>query len=309
MKILIGYDNSPSADKSLADLMNAGLPQKSIIKMVMAVPPLYPIESIMPFGDGTSYYPTSYKEISENQKLLEAKAKTQINSAAKKLQKNFPTWKITTKVVVDAPGHAILLEAEIWKPDLISIGSRGWNVFGDLLLGSVAEKVLNHAHCAVRLCKNEDTRINKSQKLLIAYDGSTFADDAVKTILSRQWPLGTKAVLLAATEFQFNLSEVEQSINKTLGRKNPLENVWPWMDKKIGLAKKKLESAGIKTEAKLVLGEPRRTILDEAKKMRATTIVLGSRGLSGIQRFVIGSISSAVASHANCSVEIIRSKN
>ncbi|MGH9835129.1 MAG: universal stress protein [Blastocatellia bacterium] len=38
-------------------------------------------------------------------------------------------------------------------------------------------------------------------------------------------------------------------------------------------------------------------------------IVLGSHGRRGLKRFLLGSVSNAVASHADCSVEIVRRRN
>ena len=54
------------------------------------------------------------------------------------------------------------------------------------------------------------------------------------------------------------------------------------------------------------LGEPRAVILDAAKAWQAGMIVLGSHGLRGLDRFLMGSVSEAVAIHAHCSVEVIR---
>jgi nucleotide-binding universal stress UspA family protein len=49
-------------------------------------------------------------------------------------------------------------------------------------------------------------------------------------------------------------------------------------------------------------------ILDEAERWDADLIVLGSHGYNGWQRFLLGSVSHAVATHAHCSVEIVRQK-
>jgi nucleotide-binding universal stress UspA family protein len=51
---------------------------------------------------------------------------------------------------------------------------------------------------------------------------------------------------------------------------------------------------------------PKELILEEAHKWGADLIVVGSHGRRGINRFLLGSVSEAVASHAHCSVEIIR---
>jgi nucleotide-binding universal stress UspA family protein len=47
-------------------------------------------------------------------------------------------------------------------------------------------------------------------------------------------------------------------------------------------------------------------ILDCATKWKADLIVVGSHGKNGIQRLLLGSVSEYVATHAKCSVEIVR---
>ena len=56
------------------------------------------------------------------------------------------------------------------------------------------------------------------------------------------------------------------------------------------------------------LVHPKEAILDEASRWNADLIVVGSHGRGGIDRFLLGSVSEAVALHATCSVEIIRQK-
>jgi nucleotide-binding universal stress UspA family protein len=51
---------------------------------------------------------------------------------------------------------------------------------------------------------------------------------------------------------------------------------------------------------------PKELILEEAHKWGADLIVVGSHGRRGVNRFLLGSVSEAVASHARCSVEIAR---
>jgi nucleotide-binding universal stress UspA family protein len=51
---------------------------------------------------------------------------------------------------------------------------------------------------------------------------------------------------------------------------------------------------------------PQELILKEAADWGADLIVLGSHGRRGFSRFLLGSVSEAVASHAPCSVEVIR---
>ena len=54
------------------------------------------------------------------------------------------------------------------------------------------------------------------------------------------------------------------------------------------------------------VGKASDVILEEAEKWGADLIVLGSHGYRGFKRYLLGSVSQAVASHAKCSVEIVR---
>jgi nucleotide-binding universal stress UspA family protein len=47
-------------------------------------------------------------------------------------------------------------------------------------------------------------------------------------------------------------------------------------------------------------------ILEEAERWDADCIFLGSHGLEGLDRFLLGSVSEAVATHAHCCVEVVR---
>lgn len=53
-------------------------------------------------------------------------------------------------------------------------------------------------------------------------------------------------------------------------------------------------------------GDPREVIVEQAETWQADLIVLGSRGLSTIKRWILGSVAESVVRHAPCSVEIAR---
>lgn len=53
-------------------------------------------------------------------------------------------------------------------------------------------------------------------------------------------------------------------------------------------------------------GQPAETIIEEAENVGAKMIVIGSHGRTGFKRFLLGSVSGAVVSHAPCDVMIVR---
>ena len=61
-----------------------------------------------------------------------------------------------------------------------------------------------------------------------------------------------------------------------------------------------------KVETVIGQGDPARTIISEARKRGVDAIVMGSRGLSDLKGFVVGSVSHKVSHAASCSVITVR---
>jgi nucleotide-binding universal stress UspA family protein len=62
----------------------------------------------------------------------------------------------------------------------------------------------------------------------------------------------------------------------------------------------------LKASTKLAEGQPSEKIIETAKQGNFDMIVIGSRGLSGIKEFILGSVSNTVANKANCPVLIVK---
>lgn len=65
-------------------------------------------------------------------------------------------------------------------------------------------------------------------------------------------------------------------------------------------------SKGVDVETHASEGEPAEVIINVANQVGADLIVIGSRGLTGIKRYLLGSVSTKVSQHAHCSVMIVR---
>jgi nucleotide-binding universal stress UspA family protein len=64
-----------------------------------------------------------------------------------------------------------------------------------------------------------------------------------------------------------------------------------------------LAAPGVQTQVHLFTGDPRATLLTEAQHARQ--LVVGSRGLGGFTRMLLGSTSAAVSQHASCPVVVV----
>jgi nucleotide-binding universal stress UspA family protein len=67
-----------------------------------------------------------------------------------------------------------------------------------------------------------------------------------------------------------------------------------------------LQRAGITAKGIVESGDPKAVILAYAEKWGADLILVASRGLKGLDRLLMGSVSNAVLHHATCSVQVMR---
>jgi nucleotide-binding universal stress UspA family protein len=145
-------------------------------------------------------------------------------------------------------------------------------------------------------------------KILLAIDGSPCSDAAIEEVGRRPWPEGSSIKVLTAYEMPVPptaetwalplnyFEEIDIALRKQA------QNI---ADRAISKLKPKLNQT-ISIDAHVLPGSPRNVILDEAETWGADLIVVGSHGYRAWERFLLGSVSSSVVSHAKCSVEVVR---
>jgi len=142
-------------------------------------------------------------------------------------------------------------------------------------------------------------------KILIAIDGSDFSQAALQSVIARPWPPDTEAKVLNVVEPPSLL------MGREMGGYDPeFEVVWKALREQakhlVAKAAEKLRETKLKVSTELVEGSPKSQIIDTANEWHADLIVLGSHGRTGLNRFLMGSVSQDVVRHAHCSVEIVR---
>jgi nucleotide-binding universal stress UspA family protein len=124
--------------------------------------------------------------------------------------------------------------------------------------------------------------------VLLATDGSETSLAAARAVAQRPWP----------EDSEFRIVSVEEPWAIKSSRLDPQEAITS--------AEQVLTSAGLKTSGAALSGNAKEVILEEARKWEADLIVAGSHGRRGFKRFLLGSVSEAVAMNAHCSVVVVR---
>jgi len=66
------------------------------------------------------------------------------------------------------------------------------------------------------------------------------------------------------------------------------------------------QAKGVPYQAKILTGSAAEVIIQEAESTGCDLIIIGTRGATGISRFLLGSVSSRVVKYAPCSVLVVR---
>jgi nucleotide-binding universal stress UspA family protein len=188
----------------------------------------------------------------------------------------------------------VILKRAPKRDGLLVVGSKGLDALDRFMLGSVSTNLIHHATCPVLVVKNEAVPL---RRITLATDGSDSSAHALEFVLTKFQP--------------------DRSTGK--GGRAPIHvsviHVMPFLKypelkeaghKLIEQSVQKLIKAGFTAEAVCQLGKPAEVIMKVASKHHADLIVMGAKGLGAIARFLLGSVSTRVVQHANCSVLVVR---
>lgn len=269
-KILVGIGGDPVSDIALMYAGNLGQRLGAIVT-AMHVVQEEPLPSSWPI-----------KKLMEKNIENERQRVTELLSEL--IKKNIlPDVQFKEVVKGDPAGH-LINEAEKAEYDLIVVGHRNLANIKKLLLGSVSSKVVQYAGVSVLVAK----QLVGPSKVLFCYDGSRCAEEAIR--------FGGEII-------------------KNMDCKAAVLNVSPWMSDESEILSKKiaeegtvmLRSLGVDASHRSIFSkEIVREILRESVKDNFDLIVVGSRGFSGIHRFLLGSITLKLINQTNLPILIYK---
>ena len=291
MRVLLGVDGSQASDRAASLVANLSWPVGSTIDVLTAHP-----NSAAGSRIPGMMLPADLAREREN--AVEVAAQGIADDAARRFAASDLT--VETRVVRDRPSKAILDEAARFEVDLIVLGNRGHGAIESAVLGSTCLEVVDQSHRPVLI-----VRRGRMDRILVGEDGSKCAAAAVELV--RRWSVfhgGSVRVLsVGDDDARWNPWLRGAARQESDGAAAVQEHT-----AREALAQataSTLRGAGMKAEALVQDGSPAHQLIEAAADWDADLIVVGSRGQSGLERLLVGSVARAVLYHASCSVLIV----
>jgi nucleotide-binding universal stress UspA family protein len=298
LNILLAYDGSQHAQAAIEFIRNLPLPLHSSLSILGVLSP----------------------RDSSNHAILEASLDYLVGNFR---DKNID---LDTEVTVGDPAETIIKYAEKIEPDILVVGAKGLRATLGILLGGVAQQIIEYASLPVLVVRAPYSGL---KKILLLTDGSACSQVAIDyltgkvspegeflgehfplppnvevrvmhvlppspstDLLARDWPLGPDLIPTATFDFQYEQSYLEEE--KAAGQ--------ALVDKIVS----RLELAGIRSSGVLIRGDAATEIIDYTKANEIDLIVAGSRGLSAMRSWWLGSVSRKLVHYAGCSVLVVK---
>jgi nucleotide-binding universal stress UspA family protein len=321
MKVLLGYDGSDCARAAIADLPRAAMGPTGEVTVVSVADITAAVTRpvMVPAGvEGIGTWETDVGEALALRDKAEARANRTAAEGAALAAGALPGWRVHQQTAIDSPYWGLIRAAEEWPADLIVVGSHGRSALGRMLLGSVSGYVLSHARCSVRISrprrepvqvgvpgKSEETpaapRSAEAVRIVVGADGSEGGQAALHEVSRRPWPAGSEVRVVTAVDERLATTFAAYAA-WLVDRQTRLNGIRQVLDAVVD----DLHDAGLNASAAVIMGDPKQVLVHVAEQWQADCIFLGARGHSRLERFLLGSVSAAVAARAPCSVEVIR---
>ncbi|NIN53648.1 MAG: universal stress protein [Nitrososphaeria archaeon] len=139
-------------------------------------------------------------------------------------------------------------------------------------------------------------------KILVPVDGSEYAERAVRTAVEIAERYEAEVTLIHVVEkhiYAYSSHEFAPVVVSSQELEDEGKEI-------LRRSKEIAESLGKSVDTMLVSGVPAEEILKLAETEKFDLIVVGSRGLSRVKSFLLGSVSDKICHHASCPTLVIR---
>lgn len=154
------------------------------------------------------------------------------------------------------------------------------------------------------------------KKILVALDGSESSQRAAQAALELAEKLKTELIVLHAisppTSYYHSTIASPTGMSLPAPSQHEIDAYYAYA-RKVALSvvgetesKAKKHGIAVKTEIPEAVSSVVETIINHAVKENVDLIIVGTRGLGGFKKMLLGSVSSGIVSHAHCPVLVVR---
>lgn len=291
-KIVVPLDGSTLAEQVLPHLRRLATPTDTTFVLVNV------INSANYVATHSRYLPPDYFT------RLRTSAEAYLAEQGRPLEQ--AGFRVETHVADGDAAGSILHVAATARADLIAMTTHGRSGFVRWALGSVAERVVSETSLPVFLVR-ETTALptDKLHRILVPLDGSALAEQA----------LPTAGALAKANGAELLLLQVIQPLddrNQEILFKDAAEAQAAFADWRASAEAylhqqmQPFQAEGVTCLYKAVLGDVAPTIIDAATDEHIDLLVMSTHGLSGLRRWVYGSVANKVLRGVTCPLLLLR---
>jgi nucleotide-binding universal stress UspA family protein len=290
LRVLFAADESPGSERARALVRKLRLPIGSTIRVVRAL--------------GAEPTAASLPDAMRDEVVTAVVASLQSDVTAFAEPLRQAQIALESDALRGRAASVIVEEAERWGADLVVVGSHGRGAVASAILGSVAAEVVDHAPCPVLIARTTDVT-----SIVLADDGSAHAGTAAGVVASGIFtaPVRVVGVVSVARPLSSGIAPSVRAAAKEAYREalaaDRVEH-----EQLVGRRADQLRGAGLEVTTDVRGGDPGEEILAAAQERRADLIAMGTRGRTGLQRLVLGSVARKVLSRASASVLVARSR-
>jgi nucleotide-binding universal stress UspA family protein len=278
-KILVAFDGSPSAANALRQALALPELAYATVKVLAVVPPYEGDLELVGVRD-----PEAVMQ-GQSDALVHA-ANAALGPAADRASIVVEQGKAYQKIVETAADESC---------DLVVMGRRGLRRLERMLMGSVTARVLAHSTKDV-LVVPRDAAVALDD-LVVATDGSAHGEAALEAAMYFARSRGGAITAIAVAEmYPESYADAPRVVEM---REQQAAAV---LDRVAETA----EAAGYPVSTQVLRGDPAGEIVSYAKARGAGMIFVGSRGRSGLEKLLLGSVAEKVIGLSHCPVYVAK---
>jgi len=144
-------------------------------------------------------------------------------------------------------------------------------------------------------------------KVMIGVDDSPCSQAALEFVRRVSWPPDTTVMVVSSVATPVS-AYVAAYAPTGLDFGSWADDLMKYHQQVASRGEAVLRGAGLRVASRVLEGDARETLVEEARRERADLVVVGSHGRTGLDKLVMGSVASHVVTHAPCSVLVVKER-